>query len=126
MLRAGPLSVELVGGALRYARYRSVEVLRGIDYLARDRNWGTYAPEITNVRLEEGDGFRVSYDGRCGDGAQELTYRAEITGGPDGSVRFRVVATPVTDFETNRTGFIVLHPLDGVAGRPVEVTHVDG
>ena len=30
-----------------------------------------------------------------------------------------------TDFLTNRTGFIVLHPLTGVAGYPVEVEHVD-
>ena len=27
---------------------------------------------------------------------------------------------------TNRTGFIVLHPLEGVAGSPVKVLHVDG
>ena len=27
---------------------------------------------------------------------------------------------------TNRTGFVVLHPLDGVVGEPVVVTHVDG
>ena len=38
---------------------------------------------------------------------------------------FAANALPETDFLTNRTGFIVLHPLTGVAGYPVEVEHVD-
>jgi hypothetical protein len=41
-------------------------------------------------------------------------------------LKFTVDARPDTDFHTNRTGFIVLHPLAGVAGRAVEVEHVDG
>ena len=32
----------------------------------------------------------------------------------------------LSDFVTNRTGFVVLHPLEGVSGAPVEVEHVDG
>ena len=38
----------------------------------------------------------------------------------------RSMAEPLTDVLTNRTGFIVLHPVEGVAGRPVTVLHVDG
>ena len=30
------------------------------------------------------------------------------------------------DFLTNRVGFVVLHPLQGVAGRPMTIEHVDG
>ena len=33
---------------------------------------------------------------------------------------------PKTDFLTARTGFVVLHPLKGVAGFPVDIEHVDG
>ena len=40
--------------------------------------------------------------------------------------RFDATALPHTDFLTNRTGFVVLHPLKGVAGCPVEILHVDG
>ena len=47
-------------------------------------------------------------------------------GSADGSLSFEAVATPQTDFLTNRAGFIVLHPLDGVAGRPVRIKQVDG
>ena len=44
-LAAGPITVMFDNGALRYIRYRGVEVLRGIAYLLRDKNWGTYGPE---------------------------------------------------------------------------------
>ena len=45
---------------------------------------------------------------------------------PDGTVRFEGKGTAVTDFLTNRTGFVVLHPVQGVSGHPVTVQHVDG
>ncbi len=47
-------------------------------------------------------------------------------GSEDGSLSFVALAEPVTDVLTNRTGFIVLHPVEGVAGRPVKVLHDDG
>src|SRR5262249_33755742 len=31
-----------------------------------------------------------------------------------------------SDVRTNRTGFVVLHPLAGVAGKPARVVHTDG
>ena len=44
----------------------------------------------------------------------------------DGTLTFEGTATAVSDFTTNRTGFVVLHPIEGVAGAPVEVLHTDG
>jgi hypothetical protein len=126
-LTAGPLSVELDNGALRYVRLGEVEVLRAIAFLVRDENWGTYAPAIDKLVVRQGaDGFRVSYEASCGDDHRSIRYLASITGLPDGSLDFAAAATAHGDFTTNRTGFIVLHPLRGVAGRPVEVLHVDG
>ena len=67
-LTAGPLSVELDNGALRYVRLGEVEVLRAIAFLVRDENWGTYAPAIDKLVVRQGQGgFRVSYVARCGD-----------------------------------------------------------
>ena len=63
------------------------------------------------------------YAARAG---QEIGYDATIEGKPDGSLEFTATATPTTDFLTARTGFVVLHPLTGVAGRAVEIEHVDG
>src|SRR5258708_15249891 len=127
LLRAGPLSVELESGNLRYARFAGIEVLRGIAFLVRDENWGTFTPNITDLEVEEGDGaFRVSYRGTCADAKRRLVYTAEIVGNRDGSLAFTVVAAAETDVETNRAGFVVLHPLAGVAGRTMRIVHTDG
>jgi hypothetical protein len=126
MLRAGALSAVFDNGALRYIKLGETEVLRAIAFLVRDENWGTFTPEITNLKIKQGKSdFRVTYDARCKDAKRSLTYRAEISCGADGALRFNAVGFPESDFLTNRTGFIVLHPLTGVAGYPVEVEHVD-
>jgi hypothetical protein len=125
-LQAGALSAVFDNGALRYIKLGETEVLRAIAFLVRDENWGTFTPEISNLKIRQGKSdFRVTYDARCKDAKRSLTYRAEISCGADGALRFDAVAFPETDFLTNRTGFIVLHPLTGVAGYPVEVEHVD-
>ncbi|MBI3674147.1 MAG: hypothetical protein HY245_12185 [Rhizobiales bacterium] len=126
-LVAGPLSAVFDSGALRYIRYHGREVLRGIAYLVRDRNWGTYAPAIENLEVRQGkSGFTIGYDATCKDKDQAIRYRAAIEASADGTLKFSAEATPLSDFLTNRTGFVVLHPLDGTVGRPVEVVHTDG
>ena len=125
-LRAGALSAVLDNGALRYIKLGETEVLRTIAFLVRDENWGTFTPAISNLKVKQGKSdFRITYDARCKDAKRSLSYQAEISCGADGALRFAASALPETDFLTNRTGFIVLHPLTGVAGYPVEVEHVD-
>ncbi|MGA2044884.1 MAG: hypothetical protein ABSG83_16105 [Roseiarcus sp.] len=125
-LTAGSLSIELQNGQLRYVTYAGIEVLRGVAFLARDENWGTYSPEIVGLDIEEGEtGFTIKYGATCADEKQCLVYEASISGSIDGSLSFVAVASPASDFVTNRTGFVVLHPA-ALAGRPVRVTHVDG
>ena len=127
VLRAGPLSAVLDNGQLRYVRVNDIEVLRAIAFLVRDENWGTFTPEISNLRVKQGKaGFRVTYRARCADAKRALTYDAEIAGDVTDGLKFSAKATPESDFLTNRTGFVVLHPLQGVAGKPVKVMHVDG
>ena len=121
---AGPLSVELDNGALRYVRVGGVEVLRAIAFLVRDENWGTFTPAHRNLVVDQrADGFSVSYRGTLRRRpAQTLVYDATITGTRRRQPRLRR-ASPrrIPTSLTNRTGFVVLHPLEGVAGRPVEV-----
>jgi D-apionolactonase len=127
VLEAGPLSVELDNGNLRYIKVAGVEVLRALAFLVRDENWGTYVPTLSDVAVDQrSDGFSVSYHAVCRRAGQEIAYDARIDGRSDGSLEFTGVATPATDFLTARTGFVVLHPLQGVAGSPLEVEHVDG
>jgi hypothetical protein len=125
-LSAGKLSVELENGQLRYVRFGCAEALRGVAFLVRDENWGTYAPQIENLDVcETAESFTVAYRAVCSDSRQKLAFEARITGSSDGSLVFGATATPLTDFVTNRAGFVVLHPA-GLAGRKLRVTHVDG
>jgi D-apionolactonase len=126
-LTAGPLSVELDNGQVRYLKIDSIEVLRAVAFLVRDENWGTYVPSISALKVEQrADGFSVSYRAVCSKGGLEIAFDARIEGRADGSLEFTGSATPKTDFLTARTGFVVLHPLKGVVGKDVEVEHVDG
>jgi D-apionolactonase len=126
-LRAGPISAIFNSGALRYLRYHGEEVLRGIAYIVRDKDWGTYAPAIENLRIRQGKhGFVVTYEATCSDKDQAIRYSAEIEAKSDGTLKFSAEGTPLSDFLTNRTGFVVLHPLAGTVGRPVEVVHTNG
>jgi len=126
-LSAGPLEADLENGQLRYIRFGGVEVLRAVSFLARDIYWGTFGAEIDDLRIVRGAGrFSVRYSARCAPEAGDLHYDVEITGEAAGRLRFVARGAPRADFLTNRTGFVVLHPLDGVAGAEVEIEHASG
>ncbi|KQT51997.1 hypothetical protein ASG43_20685 [Aureimonas sp. Leaf454] len=144
-LAAGALEADVVEGALRAVRWRGVEVLRAVAYVVRGRDWGTYAPEIEDLVVEvrgpdtaggpgagagAGAGeasFALSYRATCraASGAA-LRFSAQISGHATGRLVFAVEAVPDGDFETNRCGFCVLHPIESLAGRAATVTHTDG
>lgn len=127
VLQAGPLEVALQDGNLRTLRYRGHEVLRGISFLVRDRDWGTCAADISDLTVEAGaERFWVGYHARftAPDGAN-LDCTIVISGTSD-SLSFAADCVSDDDFETARAGFAVLHPVNGVAGQPVEVRHGDG
>ncbi|MGX5839323.1 D-apionate lactonase [Mesorhizobium sp. ArgA1] len=125
-LSASALSADFVNGNLRTIRLGGIEVLRAIAYIVRDRDWGTYEPELTDLVINQGaDTFSVSYTANCtGPDASRLAFRATIKGS-DGHLVFDVSTLPESDFETNRCGFCVLHPIAGLAGSPVTVEHTD-
>ncbi|HVY04872.1 MAG TPA: hypothetical protein VHB46_02745 [Burkholderiales bacterium] len=127
MLAAGPLSVEFENGQLRYLKVGGVEVLRAIGFLIRDKDWGTATPAISDLKVQQRtDGFSISFRADVKIGDQALAYDASIEGTKEGNLEFTGTAVPKTDFLTARTGFVVLHPLKGIAGFPVDIEHVDG
>ncbi|MBZ9809030.1 hypothetical protein LB542_01780 [Mesorhizobium sp. BR1-1-9] len=128
LLHAGALNAELVNGNLRTIRHAGTEVLRAIAYIVRDRDWGTYEPVLTDLTIDQKDDrFSVSYEANCtGPDDSSLRFHATIEGSADGRLVFHVTALPESDFETNRCGFCILHPIAGLAGSPVTVEHTDG
>jgi D-apionolactonase len=127
LLAAGKLTAELEAGNLRYIRYDGIEMIRAVSFIVRDKNWGTYNPEISNLQVTaDGDRFTVTYDAVTRDAKQQFRYSAVITGESAGKLDFTAKGQAVTDFLTARTGFVVLHPINGVAGAPARIETVDG
>ena len=126
-LAAGALSAVLQDGNLRTLRFRGHEVLRAISFLVRDKDWGTCSPAIINLAVEENaHGFSVSYRARFTAPSGANLDCDIVISGTSQSVRFSANCISDADFETARAGFVVLHPVVGVAGEPVDVRHSDG
>jgi hypothetical protein len=121
----GALTASIDGGALRGLRFGGVELLRRIDFPVRDHNWVTLPPAVSSETLRaDAAGFRYERVFEAGEGA--LACRVVYEGTADGTLVAFGEAVARRDFVTNRTGFTVLHPLEGVAGHPVTVTSPDG
>ncbi|NVO28961.1 hypothetical protein HJ526_16135 [Donghicola sp. C2-DW-16] len=120
----GKLAFTLQGGALRHIAYDGVEMIRGIAFLVRDRDWGTLVPHTTELLRETGDRFNLHLRMQYQSGGAELDVAVKIAADEQ---RLEVSATGAVDgpFETNRAGFTLLHPAS-VAGCPAMVGHSDG
>jgi hypothetical protein len=124
-IAVGRLTFEMIGGNLRAIRFDGTEIIRGIQYLVRDSDWGTPAPVIGDVQVEErGSGIAITYEAQCvmPDGAR-LTYTAQIFA-HDAGLEFAVEAQAIDDLTVNRLGFCALHPAT-LAGAPLRVDHGD-
>ena len=127
ILRAGPLSAELEDGAIRTICWRGVEILRGVAFLVRDAHWGTHSAQLSGLEVTEApDRFDVRFQGLVEADGQRFRYDVRIGGSADGEFVFEAAGMAETDIVTCRTGFVVLHPIAEVAGRPVRIGHADG
>ncbi|MEM8665483.1 MAG: hypothetical protein AAGF49_15340, partial [Pseudomonadota bacterium] len=120
------MSLTIADGAIRWVRSGQTEVVRGIDYLVRDENWGTLAAQTLRETVgEDGDGFFYERAFRAGEDFEGL-FRVEAKGGTAPGLHASLKLTALRDVHVNRAGFVVLHPLEGVVGAALEVTHADG
>lgn len=125
MIRHGAVSLRLQGGALRHIHLGDVEIIRSIAFLARDRDWGTIAPDLGEITEERGADLRLTIPMGFRNGDSRLTVSVTAVIKAD-SVTVTAKGQAQGAFETNRAGFTVLHPIDGIAGAPATVTHADG
>jgi hypothetical protein len=123
-LAAGRLSAEFEAGQLRYIRWRGLEVIRAVAFVIRDGAWGTLAQTIDTLSIASTpERFEIAFTA-CVDG---FGFSARIVGEAGGDLVFSASGSASgAPFVTNRTGFIVLHPLEGVVGREITIEHVDG
>jgi len=78
------------------------------------------------MRISEGEAaFEVSYEGLCSGPQGSFSYHMKITGDAFGVLIMEAEGIGLTDFPTNRTGFVVLHASEAAGGR-LTIRHSDG
>jgi hypothetical protein len=109
---------------LRNIKYNNIEILKLISFLVRDKNWNNYSPEIIKTSSYNKDKkLHFEFDLKYGD-VEQLEVKLLLSIG-DNSVKLIANGKFLTDFWTNRIGFNLLLPLDGVVNQQVIVSKSD-
>lgn len=128
-LRAGPLTLlfEPQTAFLRHIRLGDHEVVRAIYAAIRDHNWATILPQVTiRERDIKADSFQLTFDCDCHRGGVDYFWKGTVTGDATGRIRFTFDGESRSDFQRNRIGICVLHPIAECSSQPVTVEHTDG
>jgi len=117
--RSGPWSLELRDDEFADIAFEGRVVLRSVRAVVRDRDWNTAPLVVAGVGSSDA---ALTLHVRCTSLGADFrgVVRAEVRG----AGRLRVIADLESgvDFETNRTGLVVLHPPE-LAGAPMDVRH---
>jgi len=126
LISVGPLTMRFRNGALRRAEMAEVEIVRGLQFVVRDRYWRTIEPRLADYRKEATAGgveavWSLRFLGAQCDLAVDLRLAAT-------SANFSLAARAVAMRETvtSRSGLVLLHPIATCRGRSVTVTSPDG
>jgi D-apionolactonase len=127
-LHAGHLTAifEPDTGWLRHISLGGFELVRAVYGAVRDQHWRTITPRIraldTVVRERS---FDIQFLNRCEEEDIAYAWQAHIRGTAE-ACSFRFDGEAGSSFLRNRIGLCLLHPIEGCAGRPCTVEHVDG
>lgn len=125
-LRSGALTMRYENGNLRYIKSGKTELLRMIYSAVRDRDWLTPAPVITGEKIESDESsFTISYSAEYKKADIHFVADCSIKG-DDNSIIFSFRGEARSEFQKNRIGFCVLHPITGNAGKKCTIIHPDG
>jgi D-apionolactonase len=126
-LEVGRISANLQGVALRDIRIDGIEVLRGLVFVVRSKRWVTLDIDRTEYEYSNGsDRLEITMRGQTRATPPKLNFRGRVVLAANGSLEFTAELRAAQNFETNRTGFVLLHPIRGCAGRPLTIRHADG
>jgi hypothetical protein len=122
----GRFSCVLENGAVRWLKWDDREILRGIAFLLRDRDWGTPPAALDPISVVEESGRlsiyvrgRIACDGEC------FEFTSTILASADGAFSFSTEGRSGGPLLTNRCGLVILHPAE-FAGLDLEIRHSDG
>ena len=126
-LCAGPISLKLRDGELRYLHVGGKEVIRRAYYAVREKSWDTPMPTFKRTEIAKGsDHFEVRMEALCRRGDLAFDWAATITGSRDGTITFQVDGEPGTSFETPRIGFCVLYGGEALSGQDFTLRRENG
>jgi D-apionolactonase len=119
-LRIGPLEATWDHGALRWISVDGTEVLRGILLTARDANWLSITPRISQLQLvTRPDRFSISFQARFVGRRLDVECKVAYSGDHTGRIDVSFAGWARIDSVVQRLGLIVLHPAS-LAGQPIE------
>lgn len=102
---------------LRHIRIGGVEILRGVYFAVRDANWGTVVPSVQHTGFEKlHDGWRLWQDLYWREGVLDFEGRFEVKVSGTSQLQFSFEGRALSDFESNRIGFLILHPAECAGG----------
>lgn len=125
--RAGPWTGVYEAGKLRYLRLGNCEVLRMIYPAIRDHYWRTAPAQILSEKIQiEAQSFSIEYTARYQLEAVDFQAHYLFQGDAEGRLSVTMKGEALSDFQRNRIGLCVLHPIDSCVGKSVSILHPDG
>ncbi len=125
--RAGPWTGVYETGKLRYLSLGNCEVLRMIYPAIRDQYWRTAPAQILSEKIQiEAQSFSIEYTARYQLEAVDFQAHYVFQGDTEGRLSVTMRGEALSDFQRNRIGLCVLHPIDSCVGKSVEIIHPDG
>lgn len=121
--RAGALRATCRDGELWHVRAGGREIAQRIYGAVRDRNWGTPPGRVEIVAAREDD---FVFESIHQHGDLDFRWRGAITGRSDGTLSFAMDGRAHSNFQRNRIGLCVHHPLRECAGAACAIETADG
>ncbi|MCB8879368.1 hypothetical protein ACELLULO517_03915 [Acidisoma cellulosilytica] len=113
------------GGFLRAIALPGEEVFRGIGFVVRDQNWGSYSLQADPQIEQTSEKIIVRVAGRIDAPDGLLDWSLIWTLAADG-LSVACDCTSVDGFPTTRVGFVVLHSVPAAKGQAISIAHDDG
>jgi D-apionolactonase len=126
-LRAGPLSVVLQDGVIRYVKLGETEIVRRVYMALRDQNWNTVPTTFSDWKFDVSqDSFRISFNARNRQVEIDYGWKGSITGDSAGRISYSMTGKALKHFKKRIIGLCALFPIRECAGQSANVIKQNG